>query len=98
MSKKNEYIKIGSMLLDSEKDEQGRPKYYIKLDEKVEITINGKKFNGTVFKVERPTDKYDRMAKAGKLERKEHQAKIDLYSEGGKADFVKFEIEAVIKE
>jgi hypothetical protein len=98
MSKKPEYIKIGSMLLDQEKDEQGRAKYYIKLDEKVEITINGKKFNGTAFKVERPTDKYDRMAKAGKLDPKEHKAKLDLYSDGGKANFVKFEIEAVIKE
>lgn len=98
MSKKNEYVKIGSMLLDQEKDEQGRAKYYIKLNDNVEISINGKKFTGNAFKVERPTDKYDRMAKAGKIDPKEHQAKLDLYSDGGKAAFVKFEIEAVIKE
>lgn len=98
MSKKNDYVKIGSMVLDKEKDEQGRAKYYIKLDDKVEIILNGKKFTGKAFKVERPTDKYDRMVKAGVINEKEHQDKLDLYADGGRASFVKFEIEAKIKE
>jgi hypothetical protein len=85
------------MVLDKEKDEQGRAKYYFKLDKDVKILVNGKELASTSFQIERPTDKYDRMVKAGKMSEKEHAEKLDLYGEDGKASFVKFEFTAKVK-
>ena len=97
MAKNNDYVKLGAMVDSGEKDENGKPIYYIKLDKEVKIKINGQDFNGKSFKVERPTDKFDRMVKKGVITPDEHKQKLDLYAEGGKAAFVKFEIEAKLK-
>lgn len=98
MSKKNsDFVKVGSMLLSEEPDHNGKPAYYIKLDKNVKILINGRELAKDTFKVERPTDKFDRMVKAGKMSPDEHAKNLELYAEGGARDFVKFEIEAKLK-
>lgn len=98
MSKKNsDFVKLGAMLMSDELDHNGKPSYYIKLDKDVKLMINGRELATTSLKVERPTDKFDRMVKAGKMDPEEHQKKIEFYADGGKASFVKFEIEAKLK-
>jgi hypothetical protein len=97
MSQKSNYVKLGAMVLDKEKDSEGRPKYYFKLDKDVKILVNGKELASNSFQIERPTDKYDRMVAAGKISEKEHAEKIAMYDEDGKAAFVKFEFTAKVK-
>ena len=88
-TKKN-FIQLGAMLEKKEKDDQGRPNYYIKLDDKVEVKINGQKV--TALNVQRPADKFNRMLAKGTITEAEYEEKIAQYEKDGKLGFVKFEL------
>lgn len=92
---KKQYLTVGAMLLGKEKDMNGKDSYYIKLADNVEITVNGVQFTGEFLKVQRPTDKFDFMLNAGKLDEAEHAAKVAEFDKGGKLSFIKFELVAV---
>lgn len=93
MAKK--YTTIGSMNTKREKDEQGRVSYNIKLDSKVKLIVNGEEVTSGYLNVSRPTDKFERMLKAGALTEEEYDRKLADFDKGGKLEFIKFEITAV---
>lgn len=93
---KKKFVNVGAMLQRKENDDQDRPTYWLKLDKEVEMTINGKKV--TALNISRPTDKFERMLKAGKITAEEYENKIELYNEKGDYSFVKFEFTAAIDE
>lgn len=82
MSKKTGYVDLGVLILGKDKDSQGRPSYYVKLDKDVEITINGVPFEKTISAKNMVT-KFDEM-----IARAEDESKIEQY-EGTKARFEK---------
>lgn len=93
---KSKFITVGSMLQGKENDAQGRPTYYIKLDSKAKITIDGVDVSGSTLQVSRPTDKFDRMLAAGKMEEAEYDQKTARFGESGDLKFIKFELSAKI--
>jgi hypothetical protein len=100
MAKKN-YHNIGSMNLKKKDHKDDPNEYYIKLDQKMvgKIYIEDEKTKKLkpiteIISVERPTDKFDRMIASGKMTPEEYEQKIAMFSEGGKAAFVKFNLQA----
>jgi hypothetical protein len=92
--KKKNYVKVGGMLEKKEKDDQGRAAYYIKLDDKVTVTVNGQKV--TALNIQRPTDMYDRLLASGKISEAEYEEKMSQFEKDGKLSFVKFEVTAAL--
>lgn len=98
------YPAIGSMIARKDK-ETGQPildanenqTYYIKVDNKTDLRVNGVKVTG-YLNVSRPRDKADRMLEKGVITKQEHAEKIARYEEGGDLDYITFEIGAKIEE
>lgn len=92
MSKK--FNNLGSMKLKKDKDKDGNPQYYIELDQKIieKLKLDGKPLSKFI-NVERPTAKYDRMLKAGKITQEEYEAKIADFDKEGRLSFVKFDLQ-----
>lgn len=107
MAKKT-YHNLGSMKLKKDKDENGNLQYYVEIDQKIldKIRIDGKKISKFI-QVERPTQKFDRMLAAGKIDEKEYEEKTAQFDSTidpqtkqprGKLSFVKFDLQAVSEE
>lgn len=89
-----DFPKVGAMLQKKELGQDGKPQYYLKIDENVEVTVNGKKV--TALNIERPTAKYERMLSSGKISAEDYEQKMELY-EDGELNFVKFEFSADLR-
>ncbi len=93
------YTTLGAMKTKKEKDENGNPQYYIQLDKKL---IGKLKLDGVpvteFIQVERPTAKFDRMLKAGKIAEAEYDEKTGAFAKDGKLEFVKFDLQIVTEK
>lgn len=89
------FPKIGAMMQKKDKDDQGRPAYWLKINDDVEVIVNGKRV--TALNIERPTDKYDRMIASDKLSPEAYEEKMAMYEEGGELSFIKFEFSADLR-
>ncbi len=87
---------IGSMKTKKEKDANGNPQYYIEIDKNFidRLKLDGKPI-GKYINVERPTSKYDRMLKSGKIDEAEYDEKTAQFAADGKLAFVKFDLQIV---
>lgn len=99
MSKKN--TQIGTFYKRTDKntgelvsDSKGRQQYTFSLNKDVVITINGKRFEGKYFYVNRPDEKYDIMINSGKITEEEYDQKVGRYQEGGDLSNLVFELVA----
>lgn len=98
------YTTIGSMKTRKERDENGQVQYYVQLDKKVLGKLFIKDDKGQYqsvteyIQVERPTAKFDRMLKSGKIDETEYDKKTADYAKDGKLDFVKFELQIVTEK
>lgn len=92
---KKNYVNIGAVLRKKEKDRDGNPTYWLKLDEKADVVINGVKV--TALNVQRPTEKYDRMLAKGTITAEEYEEKTARYFDPDDLEFVTFEIVAAIE-
>lgn len=90
-----DFPKIGAMMTKKDKDDQGRPAYWLKINDDVVVTVNGKRVSA--LNIERPTDKYDRMINNDKISPEEYDEKIALYNEGGEYNYIKFEFSADLR-
>ena len=100
MSKKR-YVTFGSLFLSKEKDSQGRPSYYIKLDKDIELTINGEKYNKSSISAKNVITKYEEMI--GRAGEKGDEEKVEQYEttksrfeKGGDLDYIKHEFTVVL--
>jgi len=89
MAKKT-FVNLGAMIRSKEADEYGQDKYYIKLDDKVEIFVNGKKVD-KYFNVERPETKFQRMYAKEVITVDEMEEKINKIPE-----YVAFELNVAL--
>lgn len=94
------YHNIGSMKTKKDRDADGNVQYYIEIDKDYlgRISIDGKPLVDKYIDVERPTAKYDRMLKAGKIKEDEYDQKTAMYAPEGKAAFVKFDLQMKTKD
>jgi hypothetical protein len=95
MSKKDykvnpKYTPFGGFLEKKEKDDQDRPQYYIKIDQNVDVRVNGKKV--TALNIQRPTDKFERQLAKGTISEEQFEQKMAEFEKGGDKAFVKFEL------
>jgi hypothetical protein len=88
MTQKNkaQFVKLGSF--NEKRDGEG---YYIKLNDNVQLTINGQTFDGKYFNVEKPDKKYAVMLDRGIISEEEAEKKIESIP-----SFVRFELTAVL--
>lgn len=84
------YTPFGGFLEKKEKDESGRPQYYIKIDKNVKVTVNGKQV--TALNIQRPTDKFERQLAKGTISEAEFEEKMAQFDKDGDLSFVKFEL------
>lgn len=98
MAKK--FHNIGSMKTKKEKDANGNPQYYIEIDKNYigRISIDGKPVTTKFINVDRPTSKFDRMLKSGKIKEDEYDQKTADFAPDGKLSFVKFDLQIVEEE
>lgn len=101
---KKTYLNLGTIVEKRDKqtgepirDENGNKTYYLKIDKKSKVTINGVQLEGYI-NVQRPRDKYDRMLAKGKLTPQEHADKIAQYEKGGDFDYATFELNASVED
>jgi hypothetical protein len=92
---KKTYLNIGAVLRKKEKDADGNPTYWLKLDEKADVVVNGVKV--TALNIQRPTEKYDRMLKSGKITAEEYEQKTSRYFDPDDLEYVTFEVVAAIE-
>lgn len=105
MSKgKKTYLNLGTIVEKRDKktgelilDENGNKTYYLKVDKKSKVVINGVQI-GDYINVNRPRDKYDRMLASGKITPQEHAIKVAQYEEGGEFDYAKFELNTSVED
>ncbi len=109
--KNSKYATVGSLLLQSQFDEEGnrldgeyktddkgRKLYVLKLDKNTEITINGVNMSGKTLYVSRPETKLQRLLDRGIIDEGEFQKKIADFSPGGRLEFVQMEITADLEK
>lgn len=92
--KKFDYVDVGAMLQKKDQDDQGRPVYWLKFDDKVEVKVNGVKVKA--LNIQRPTDKYDRMLAKGTIDENEYEEKMARYEDKGDLSYVKFQFTATL--
>lgn len=93
------FFPLGSIKTKKALDENGKPQYYLELDQKItELKINGVVIDTRILDVDRPAARYQRMLKSSKLTPEEYQAKADEFEKGGKLEFVKFDVVAKTKK
>jgi hypothetical protein len=85
-NQKKKYVNVG--ILCKRKDGG----FYIKVDKDSGLSIGGQDFSGQYINVSKPTEKYDRMLKAGKITEDEYNEKIDRYSQGGDLEWIRQEL------
>ena len=102
MAKK--YHDIGSMIERRDKstgepvlDVNGKRQYYVKLNDKIELKIDGKRITG-FLNISRPRDKFDRMLQNGKITAAEHAQKISRFEKDGDLTYINFEVTATSEE
>lgn len=93
---KKKYVQVGAMLSKKEADDQGRANYWVKIDDKTVVTVNGVKVKA--LNIQRPTDKFERMLASGKMTEDEYVKKMEDYEDDGKLNFIKFEIVAALDQ
>lgn len=111
MSNKNRYATVGSLIFQSQFDEEGnrlegeyktddkgRRLYAIKLNKNTKVIINGVDMTGKTLYVSRPDSKYERLLQKGVIDENEFQRKIAEHSPGGKLEFVQMEITADLEK
>lgn len=113
MAKK--YHNFASMKTKKDKDENGNVQYLIELDkkyiDKLFLYDSEKKryvpVPGKYINVDRPTTKFDRMLKSGKITEAEYEQKVSEYDASidpqtkqprGKLAFVKFDLQIVTED
>ena len=79
-----EFIQLGAIL----KGKDGG--LYIKVDDKIQLNVNGKAFDGKYINLQKPQLKYDRMLDKGVITESEYDEKLSRVPE-----FVKYELIAV---
>lgn len=108
MSTKNsEYVQIGSLIFATAYDDEGnqlpgqyktdaegKKIYKFKLDKNVQITINGKDVTGQTLYVDRPINKYRRMANKNRITPEKLEEMEKALAPGGKLEFVQLEVTA----
>lgn len=94
--KKRTFVQVGAMMEKKDKDKNGRPSYYIKLDDKVTVTVNGVKVNA--LNIARPGDKFDFMLEKGKITEAEYEEKVARFEKDGDLNYVKFEVTAALEK
>ena len=111
MSNRNRYATVGSLIFQSQFDEEGnrlegeyktddkgRRLYAIKLNKNTKVIINGVDMTGKTLYVSRPDSKYERLLQKGVIDENEFQRKIAEHSPGGKLEFVQMEITADLEK
>lgn len=111
MSNKNRYATVGSLIFQSQFDEEGnrldgeyktddkgRRLYAIKLNKNTKVIINGVDMTGKVLYVSRPDSKYERLLQKGVIDKTEFEKKIAEHSPGGRLEFVQMEITADLEK
>ena len=98
MAKKERFVALGSIMVKKEKDSKGRNSYYMKLDDAVKITINGRPYNNKYIQVSRPTDKYDRMFEKGTITEDTYEEKVSAFDKDGRLSYVSLELSAEFKD
>jgi len=79
---KKQYVTLGAVCTGKDGGS------YITVDKNVELIVNGIKFTGKYISLNSPTEKYERMAKSGKISAEEAEAKIDKIPEYIKKEVV----------
>lgn len=95
-NQKKQYVNIGAMLEKKETDKNGKATYYIKIDDKVEVKVNGQKV--TALNISRPGDKFEFMLAKDKITEQEYEQKVARYEKDGDLNFVKFELSAALEK
>jgi hypothetical protein len=86
------FPRIGAMMQKKELGPDGRPQYWLKINDDVEVTVNGKKV--TALNIERPTDKFERMIASDKITPEEYEERVAKYEGDGEFNYIKFEFSA----
>jgi hypothetical protein len=111
MSKANKYAQVGSLIFQSQfddegqrlegeykTDEKGRKLYSLKLDKKTKVTINGVDMTGKTLYVSRPEAKLNRLRDKGVIDENEYNKQISDFGPGGRLEFVQMEIVADLEK
>lgn len=93
--KKLSYLKIGKMCQKKEVGADGKPAYYLKLNEGVQITVNGQTYTGGYVNVQRPEQRLAGVLKSKKIDETEYNKEVERYGKGGELEYIKFEFIAV---
>lgn len=109
--KKSKYAPVGSIILQSQfdeegnrlegefkTDEKGRKLYVLKLDKNTEVLINGVNMSGKTLYVSRPDTKLTRLLDRGIIDKNEFEKKVADFSPGGRLEFVQMEITADLEK
>lgn len=78
------FASFGQLLM--KKDKSG---FYLKLDEKVKVVIDGEEFGGDMVSVRSPIQQLQQKLANGKIDQEEYDAKAPRYEKGGDLDFVR---------
>lgn len=111
MSKTTKYAAVGSLIFQSQfdeegnrlegeykTDEKGRKLYTLKLDKKTKVIINGVDMTGKTLYVSRPETKLSRLLEKGVIDEAEYSKKLAEYSPGGRLEFVQMEVVADLEK
>lgn len=90
------FINFGAIMTKKERDAEGKPQYYIKLNKDVELVVNGKKATSEYINVTSPKTKYDRMLEKGKITEEEADIAKARFDSEGDLSFIKQEMTIVI--
>lgn len=109
MSNKKKYVTVGSLIFQSEFDDDGKPikgkfkvdekgrkLYSIKLDKNAKVVINGVDFSGKTLYVSRPDSKLERLLNSGVIDQEEYEKRLEEHSPGGRLEFIQMEIAAAL--
>lgn len=90
---KKQYVQLGAMMQRKDPDANGEKQYYIKLDDKISLNINGKPFKGQYLNIEKPQAKQKRFLDMGLIDENTFEERLEKIPE-----FVKFELTAVFDD
>lgn len=86
------FVNFGQLLLKKDKSA-----FYIKLDEKMDITINGQKYDG-ILTVKSPVQVLQASLDKGKITEEEFDEKSARYADDGDLSFVRQYLTAVFDD
>lgn len=90
-SGKSKYVNLGILCEAQEPDEDGNPKYYIKLGKDVEeLVINGQEVEGQYIDLQSPLQKFAGLLSYGVIDEDEYEESVAKYDEGGEYEGIKY--------